>query len=165
MLIDLSKREGQNSALNQTSAVASGNLFKLAQTKILGVVGGLSPTMSLGSIAANDLIPQIVGRFFGMDRSCRRQRDVCDCERSWTRTNPFGSVLADPRPYFEGSIAATAINMIPASLKMPGNFDDRFPGQLRTLQGIFEAGFRHCGGNRTETHGNRKRKPGNASAR
>ena len=45
LLIDMSTPEGQHSGLNQTSAVTSGNLFTVAQTKVHRVVGSLSPTM------------------------------------------------------------------------------------------------------------------------
>jgi mRNA-degrading endonuclease toxin of MazEF toxin-antitoxin module len=45
LLIDVSTPEGQQSGLNQTSAVACCNLFTVAQTKVLRVVGSLSPAM------------------------------------------------------------------------------------------------------------------------
>jgi len=43
--IDISTPEGQQSGLNQTSAVTCGNLFTVAQTKVRRVVGNLSPAM------------------------------------------------------------------------------------------------------------------------
>jgi mRNA interferase MazF len=45
LLIDVSTPEGQQSGLNQTSAVTCGNLFTVAQTKVRRVVGSLSPAM------------------------------------------------------------------------------------------------------------------------
>jgi mRNA interferase MazF len=45
LLIDVSTPEGQQSGLNQTSAVTCGNLFTVAQTKVRRVVGSLSPEM------------------------------------------------------------------------------------------------------------------------
>jgi len=45
LLIDISTPEGQQSGLNQTSAVTCGNLFTVAQTKVRRVVGSLSPAM------------------------------------------------------------------------------------------------------------------------
>ncbi len=44
-LIDESTPEGQQSGLNQTSAITCGNLFTVAQTKVRRVVGSLSPAM------------------------------------------------------------------------------------------------------------------------
>jgi mRNA interferase MazF len=43
LLIDVSTPEGQQSGLNQTSAVTCGNLFTVAQTKVRRVIGSLSP--------------------------------------------------------------------------------------------------------------------------
>jgi mRNA interferase MazF len=45
VLIDLSTPEGQQSGLNQPSAVICGNLFTVAQTKVRRVIGSLSPAM------------------------------------------------------------------------------------------------------------------------
>jgi len=44
LLIDVSTPEGQQSGLNQSSAVACGNLFTVAQTKVRRVIGSLAPT-------------------------------------------------------------------------------------------------------------------------
>jgi mRNA interferase MazF len=43
LLIDVSTPEGQQSGLNQPSAVTCGNVFTVAQTKVRRVVGKLSP--------------------------------------------------------------------------------------------------------------------------
>ena len=45
LLIDVSMPEGQQSGLNQTSAVTCGNLFTVVQTKVRRVIGNLSPAM------------------------------------------------------------------------------------------------------------------------
>jgi mRNA interferase MazF len=42
-LIDVSTPEGQQSGLNQNSAVACSNLFTVAQTKVRRVIGSLAP--------------------------------------------------------------------------------------------------------------------------
>jgi mRNA interferase MazF len=45
LLIDVTTLEGQQSGLNQASAVTCGNLFTVAQTKVRRIVGSLSPAM------------------------------------------------------------------------------------------------------------------------
>jgi mRNA interferase MazF len=42
LLIDITTPDGQRSGLNQSSAVACGNLFTVAQTKVRRVIGTLS---------------------------------------------------------------------------------------------------------------------------
>ncbi|MGO9915340.1 MAG: type II toxin-antitoxin system PemK/MazF family toxin [Isosphaeraceae bacterium] len=44
LLIDVSTPEGQQSGLNQSSAVACGNLFTVAQPNVRRVIGSLAPT-------------------------------------------------------------------------------------------------------------------------
>src|SRR5271166_2832984 len=49
LLIDVATPDGQRSGLNQSSAVACGNLFTVARTKVRRVIGTL-PVSAMGQI-------------------------------------------------------------------------------------------------------------------